>query len=81
MNDVLLSLAGSLCEHALEPLLKLCPGQVSFRADVQHGQSPPSVDVSFGVANGEQASYTVQDATLTCLKVFTGTDQYGNISY
>lgn len=75
IHDVLTSLATHLCQHALDLLLKLHPGRVSFQAKIhQENEGLPTIEVSFGSENApqHQGSYTVEEATLQCLQIFTG---------
>ena len=75
LQDVLASLATDLCQHALDLLLKLHPGRVSFQAKMhQENGDLSTIEVSFGseAATQQQGSYTVEEATLQCLQIFTG---------
>ena len=75
ITDVLVSLAQQLCQHVLDPLLKLHPGRVSLETHThQDGQGDAALDISFSAANArqQQHSYSVEGAALKLLQIFAG---------
>lgn len=73
-KDVLLSLAQHLCQHVLDPLLKLHPQRVVMKIQShQDDQGSSALEVSFSTADAQQqGSYSVEGAALHHLQVVAG---------